>query len=144
MDSSVHHSDIPSVNSSPSNGIPSKFPCNYGERNVVNYLHENTVKSPSVSTSYVMPFSAPVHASSIQSVCTSCVMSVVVPVHASSIQPICTSCIMSVIAPVCTSPIPSVHPYDNESQEIPDEFPGTKYGEKNPSEIMVKLPDNIT
>ena len=66
MDSSVHHSDSLSVNLSPSAANPSKFPCNYGEKNAVNYLHKNPVKSPTVSTSYVMPFSAPVHASSIQ------------------------------------------------------------------------------
>ena len=91
-----------------------------------------------------MPFVAPVRASSIQSIHTSCIMSVVAPVHALSVQPIHTSCIMSVIEPVCASPVPSIHPYDDEHQEFPDEFPGTKCGEKNPSEITVKFPHNIT
>ena len=31
MDSSVHHSDSPSINSSPSAANPLKIPCNYGE-----------------------------------------------------------------------------------------------------------------
>ena len=144
MDLSVHHSDSPSVNLSPSAANPSKIPCKYGEKNVVNYLHENMVKSPSISTSYVMPFSTPVHASSVQSVCTSCVTFVIAPVCASSIQPIHTLCITSVIAPVHASPIPSVHPSDNECQEFPEEFPGTKYAEKNLSEIMVNFPDDVT
>ena len=134
MDSSVHHSDSPSINSSPSATNPLNIPCNYGEKAVVNYLHENLIKSPTIHTLYIMPFSAPVHASSVQSVHTSCIMSVIAPfcassiqpihsscdmsviapVHASSIQPICTSCIMSIFAPTCASPIPSVHPYDDE------------------------------
>ena len=91
---------------------------------MVNYLHENTAKSPSISKLYVMPFSA--------------------PVHASSIQPILTLCITSVIAPVCASPIPSVHPSDDEHQEFLEEFLITKYGEKNPSKIMVQFPDDVT
>ena len=48
-----------------------------------------------------------------------------IPVKSPSVH---SSCITSVIAPVCAS-----------SQEIPDEFPGTNYGEKNQSEIMAKL-----
>ena len=111
---------------------------------MVNYLHENTAKSSSVSTSYIMPFSAPVDASSIQSVHTSCITSVIAPIHALSIQPVCTLCIMSVIAPVHASPVPSVHPSDDEHQEFMEEFPGTKYGEENSSEITVKFPDDIT
>ena len=131
---------------------------------MVNYLHEILVKSPSVSTLYIMPFNAPVCALSIQSihtlcimsviapVCpssvqpvhTSCITSVIAPVHASSIQPIHTSCIMSVVAPVHASLIPSIHPYDNERQEFVDGFPGTKHGEKNLSKIMVKLPHDLT
>ena len=97
---------------------------------MVNYLHENLVNSPIISTSYVMPFGAPVHALSIQPVCTSCVTSVVAPVRALSIQPVHTLCIMSVFAPVRALPIPSVLPYNDECQEFPDGFPGTKYGEK--------------
>ena len=125
VDLSVHHSVSPSVNLSLSAANPSKIPCNYGEKNAVNYLHETLVKSPSVSTLYVMPFSAPVHASSkhrpYNSVHTSCIMSVIAPICASSIQPVCTLCIISVIAPVHASPIPSIHPYGDERQEFPDD-----------------------
>ena len=53
-------------------------------------------------------------------------------------------CIMSVIAPIHASPILSIHPYDDKHQEFPDGFSGTKYGEKNPSEIMVKFPHDVT
>ena len=109
-----------------------------------NYLHENTAKSPSISTSYVMPFSAPVHASSVQSVHTLCITSVIAPVHASSIQPICTLCITSVIAPVCSLPILSICPSNDEHQEFPEEFPNIKFGEKTPTKIMVQFPDDIT
>ena len=131
---------------------------------MVNSLHENPVKSPTVSTSYVTPFGAPVHASSVQPIHTSCDMSVVAPihasyaqpihilcdtpvvapVHASSIQPVHTSCVMSVFAPVCASLIPSILPYDDECEEFPNGFPGTSYGEKNPSKIMVKFPHDVT
>ena len=52
--------------------------------------------------------------------------------------------VMSVIAPISASSIPSVHPSDNECQEILEEFPGTSYGEKFLAEIMVKIPDNVT
>ena len=90
-----------------------------------------------------MPFSAPVHASSVQPICTLCIMSVIAPVHASSVQPVRTSCITSVFAPVCASPIPSILPYDDECQEFPDGFP-SNYGEKHPSEITVKFPHDIT
>ena len=144
MDSSVHHSDSRSINSSPSAANPSKIPCNYGERNMVNYLHENPVKSPTLSTSYIMVFGAPVCASSIQSIHTSCITSAIAPVQASSVQPIHTSCIASVFAPIHASPVPSIHPYDNECQEFPDGFPGTNYGEKTPSEIMVKFLHDTT
>ena len=51
---------------------------------------------------------------------------------------------MSVIAPVHALPIPSIHPSDNEHQEFLDEFPCTKYGEKNASEIMVIFSHNAT
>ena len=50
---------------------------------------------------------------------------------------------MSVVATVCVSPILAVHLYDNECQEFPDGFPGTKYGEKPPYEIMVKFPHDV-
>ena len=131
---------------------------------MVNYLHKKLVKSPAVSALYVMPFGAPACVSSIQSIHTLCVMSVVAPVHALSVQPVCSSCDASVVAPVCASsvqpihtlcitsvfapihasPILSVVPYDDEHQEFPDGFPGSKYGEKNLSEIMVKFPHDIT
>ena len=111
---------------------------------MVNYLHEIPVKSPSVSTLYVMSVIAPIHALSIPSVSTSYVTSVIAPIHASSVQPAHTSCVMSVIAPICASPVPSVHPYDDEHQEFLDEFPSTKYWEKNPSETMVKFPHDVT
>ena len=51
---------------------------------------------------------------------------------------------MSVSAPVHASPVLSVHPYDDKRQEFPDGYPGTKYGEKKPSEIMVKFPHDVT
>ena len=114
------------------------------EKNAVDYLHENTAKSPSVSTLYIMPFSAPVHASSVQSIHTSCIMSVVAPFHASSIQPVHTLCVTSVIAPIHASLILSIHPSNDEHQKFQDEFPSTNYGEKNPSEITVKFPHNVT
>ena len=123
-DSSVHHTDSPSVNLSPSAANLSKPPCNYGEKNVVNYLHENQVKSP------------PHHSS--------CDTSVIAPVHASSIQTIHTSCITSVFAPICALHILSVLPYDDKCQDFLDVFTGTKYGEKNLSEITVKFPHDVT
>ena len=67
-DSSVHHSDSPSVNSSSSAANPSKIPCDYGENSTVNYPHKNLVKSPTVSTSYDTSVIAPVHASYAQPV----------------------------------------------------------------------------
>ena len=51
---------------------------------------------------------------------------------------------MSVIAPISALPIPSVHLSDIEYQEITEEFPGTKYGEKYPVEITAKVPHNVT
>ena len=51
---------------------------------------------------------------------------------------------MSVIAPVCAPSVPSVHPSNNEHQKILDKFPSTNYGEKFPSETMVKISDHIT
>ena len=51
---------------------------------------------------------------------------------------------MSVIAPIRALPVPSILPYDDEHQEFPDGFPGTNYGEKNRSEIMVKFPHDVT
>ena len=124
MDSSVHHTDSPSINSSLSAASPTKIPCNYGERNAVKSLHKSPLKSPPINTS--------------------CDTSVIAPVHASSIQPIHTSCDTSVIAPVRALPILSVLPYDDECQDFLDGFPGTKYGEKNLSKIMVKFPHDIT
>ena len=135
-ESSVHHSDSPSVNSSPSVANLSKIPCNYGEKSMVNYLHKNLVKSPTISTLYIMPFSAPIRASSILPIHTPYIMPIIAPVHASSVPPIHTSCVMSVVAPVCALPIPSILPYDDKRQEFPDGFPSTNYGEKNLSEIM--------
>ena len=91
-----------------------------------------------------MPFSAPVHALSVQSIHTLCDMSVVAPVRASFIQPVHTSCVTSVFAPVCASPVPSILPYDDECQEFLDGFPSTKYGEKNPFKITAKFPHDVT
>ena len=152
MESSVHHSDSPFVNSSPSAAYPSKIPCNYGENTTVNYLHENPVKSPTVSASYAQPVHsscimsvvAPICALYAQPVRSSCIPSDIAPVRASSIRPIHTSCVMSVFAPIHASPVPSVLPYDDEIQEFPDGFPSTNYGEKNLSETMVKFPHNVT
>ena len=149
---SVHHQDSPSVNSSPFAAKPLKLPSNYGENSTVNYLHENPVKSPTVSTSYDMSVVAPVHASYVPFICAlfirpihkSCVMSDVAPVCASSIPPVHTSCITSVFAPVCAPSVPSVLPYDDKHQEFPDGFPSTHYGEKNPSEITAKIPHDVT
>ena len=70
--------------------------------------------------------------------------SVIAPVHALSIQHICTSCVTSVIAPVHASPVLSIHLTDDKCQEFPDEFPGMNHGEKLPSEIRAKIPDEIT
>ena len=58
-ESSVHHPDSPSVNSSPFAANTSKLPGNYGENSTVNYLHQSPETSPPVSASYG-PF---VHAS---------------------------------------------------------------------------------
>ena len=91
---------------------------------MVNYLHENLVKSP------------PHHSL--------CDTSVIAPVHASSIQTVDTSCITSVFAPICALPILSILPYNDKCQEFLDVFTGTKYGEKNLSEIMVKFPHDVT
>ena len=66
------------------------------------------------------------------------------PIHALSVEHVSTSCTMSVVAPMQASPVLSVHLSDNNCQEFPDEFPGNNYGKKNPSEIMAKIPDNIT
>ena len=117
-DSSVYHTDSPSVNSSLSAAIPSKIPCNYGENNTVNYLHKNLVKSPTIHALYAQPIHsscdtsvvAPVHASSVRPVRTSCDTSVIAPICASSVQPIHTSSITSVFAPIHALPIPSVLP----------------------------------
>ena len=144
VDSSVHHSDSLSINSSLSAANPSKFPCNYGEETTVNYLHKNLLKSPTIGTSCIMSVIAPIHASSMLPICTLCNMSVTAPIHASSVQPVHTFCIMSVTAPDHASSVLSVHPYNNECQDFPDGFPGTKYGEKNLSEITVKFPHDIT
>ena len=51
---------------------------------------------------------------------------------------------VSVIAPIHTSPDPSAHSSDDKHQEIPDKFPSTNYGEKNPSVITAKIPNGIT
>ena len=50
----------------------------------------------------------------------------------------------SVIAPIHALPIPSIHLTNHKHQEILDEFPSTNYGENNLSEIMAKIPDDIT
>ena len=41
-------------------------------------------------------------------------------------------------------PFTSVNPYDDEHQEFLDGVPSTEYGEKNPSEIMVNFPHDVT
>ena len=46
-------------------------------------------------------------------------------------------------APVHALSIPSIHPSDDKHQEVLAEFPGTNYG-RNLSEIMAKIPDDIT
>ena len=51
---------------------------------------------------------------------------------------------MSVIAPVHALSVLSILPYNDERQEFLDGFPGTNYGEKNLSEITVKLPHDVT
>ena len=123
-DSSVHHTDSQSINLSPSAANPLKIPSNYGENNAVNSLHKSPEKSPTVSTSHIMPFSA--------------------PVCALYVNPVCTLRDMSVVAPIRASPIPSVLLYDHECLEFLDGFPGTKYGKKNSSAITVKFPHNVT
>ena len=55
-----------------------------------------------------------------------------------------TSSMASVIAPISTSSVPSVHLSHGKCQEIPEEFPGTNYGEKFLVEIMAKIPDDAT
>ena len=90
---------------------------------MVNYLRKILVISPSVHASYST--------------------SVIAPIHALYIQSIHTSCVMSVIAPIHALPILSVNLSDDEHQEFLDEFPGTSYGEKKPSKIMAKIPDNV-
>ena len=54
---------------------------------------------------------------------------------------VCILSVTSVIAPVSASSIPCIHPSDDEHQNSLGEFPSINYGEKNPSEIMVKIPD---
>ena len=41
--------------------------------------------------------------------------------------------------PIHALSILSIHPSDIKHQEIPDEFPGTNYGEKFLPEIMAKI-----
>ena len=94
------------------------------------------MKSPSISTLYVIPFGAPVHALFVQPIHTSGSTFVVAPIHASSVQPIHTLCFTSVIAPIHALPVPSLQPSDNEHEEFLEELPSSKYGEKNPSKIM--------
>ena len=43
---------------------------------------------------------------------------------------VCTSSVMSVNAPIHALSILSIHPSDEEHQEILDAFTGTNYGEK--------------
>ena len=60
------------------------------------------------------------------------------------IPPVGTLSVTFVIAPISALSIPSIHPSDDECQEIPEEIPGTDYAEKYPVEITAKIPDNIT
>ena len=100
---------------------------------MVNYLHEITVKIPTICTSSIMSVIAPVHALFIA------------PVDATSIPPIHALSIPSIHpSTVHASPILSIHLSDDECQEIPDEFPGTNHGENFPSKIMAQFPDNVT
>ena len=50
----------------------------------------------------------------------------------------------SVVAPISALSVPSVHPSDDECQEIPDKLPSTNYGDKFLAEIMAKIPDIAT
>ena len=64
-----------------------------------------------------------------------------IPVKIPTVHPLS---VMSVIAPISASSILSVHPSDDEHQEIPEEFPVTptpiKYGEN----FLAKYPDDVT
>ena len=150
--SSVDPSVSPSITLSLSAEQLSKIPSNNGEKHAVNYLNEITVLSLPICTSYGMSVTAPICALSIPSVHTPYGTTVIVPVHASSIPSIhtlyvpsiCTSYVMSVVSPVSASPVPSGHLTNDERQEFPDEFPGTNNGEKLPSKITAKIPDDIT
>ena len=51
---------------------------------------------------------------------------------------------MSVEAPISALSVPSVHPSDNEHQEIPDEIAGTNHGEIFLAKIVSKISDDIT
>ena len=51
---------------------------------------------------------------------------------------------MSVDAPISALSVPSVHPSDNEHQEIPDEIAGTNHGEIFLAKIVSKISDDIT
>ena len=151
-DLSVDPSGSPSITSSPSAEKPLKVPSNNGEKHVVNYLYEITVKSPSIHTLYGMSVIAPVHALSVPSIHTSYIppihtsyiLPVITTICASSIEHICTSYITSAIVPICALPVPSICPTDDECQEFLDKFPSTSYGEKLPSKITAKIPDNVT
>ena len=59
-------------------------------------------------------------------------------------QSVHTSYVMSVIAPIHALSIPSIDPYNDKHQEFPAKFPGTSLGEKKPSKITTKIPDNVT
>ena len=54
---------------------------------------------------------------------------------------------MSVVVSISASSVLSIHPSDDEHQEITEEFLITNYGEKLPAKIaakmMAKIPDNI-
>ena len=58
--------------------------------------------------------------------------------------PVSSSLVTSVIASICASSIPSIHLSDDKCQEILEEFPGTNYGGRHPSKILVKIPADVT
>ena len=60
------------------------------------------------------------------------------------IPTVCTLSVTSVISPIHALSILSIHPSDDECQEILDEFPGTIYWEKLPAGITARIPDDVT
>ena len=88
MDSSVDPSGSPSITSSPSAETLLKVPGNIGEKHAVNYLHEITVKSPSVCTLYSTSVIGP----SPCIICTICLYIIWYICHCTHPCIICTIC----------------------------------------------------